>query len=170
MMSATHPADQLIRDLLDHERPVGDEEIAAIVARLASAPFSEQIVSVPRKYRKSPYVGWSLGERERSLRLHLVLRVVGDRQRHEGTTEESYVRDLHAAARDPASRLIIYQRRGGVIAAALAQNTMQAERLGAAPLPLLYVVYSADRSTLISGYQFSAVSTISIPGDARWLR
>lgn len=170
MTKSTHPIDQLIHGLLIDQRTVSDEEIAAISARLASAPFSEQIVTVPQKYRALRYAGSSLGNRERSLRLHLVIRVVEDEQWGDGTTEESYLGDLRAAVRDPAAQLVLYQQRGGAIAAILTANTIPLERRGAQSLPLLYVIYSVDPSTIISGYQLSNPSTLSIPGDARWLK
>ena len=170
MTKSTHPIDQLIRDLLTDPRAATDEEIAAIIARLMSAPFSEQVVRVPQRYRGLRYGGSSLSSRERSLRLHLIVRVVADEQWAEDTTEESYLDDLRAAVRDPAARLVLYRRRGGAIAAILTANQIPQERRGAAALPLLYVIYAVDHSTIISGYQVSDSSTIDIPGDARWLK
>ena len=167
---SAHPADRLIRDLLARQRPATDEEVAAIIARLASAPFSERIVPVPRDYRGLRYQGLPLSSHERALRMHLAVRVVEDKQWREGTTEEMYVADLHEAASDPTSRLLIYQRRGGPIAAMLGPNNLPAERLGIAPQPLIFVIYSADRSTIISGYQASAINALSIPAEVRWLK
>jgi hypothetical protein len=152
------------------ERAASEGEIAAIIMRLASASFSEQIVTVPQKFRGLRYAGSSLGNRERSLRLHLVLRVIEDEQWEDGTSEGLYLGDLRAAVRDPTARLVLYQRRGGPIAAILTTNAIPRERRGVESLNLLYVVYSADHSTLIPGYQASDLSTLSIPGDARWLK
>jgi hypothetical protein len=167
---SSHPVDQLIRDLLTDQPAADDEEIAAIITRLMSAPFSEQVVTVPQRYRGLQYAGSSLGSRERSLRLHLIVRVVADGQWSDRTTEESYLSDLRTAVRDPAARLVLYRRRGGTIAAILTANQIPQERRGALALPLLYVIYAVDHSTIISGHQVSDLSTIGIPGDARWLK
>lgn len=170
MTKSTDPVDQLIRDLLVRERTANEEEIAAIIARLASAPFNDQLVSVPRMYRGLHHPGPPLGNRERSLRLHLTVRVVKDRQWSEETDESTFLDDLHEAVRHHAARLILYHRRGGALAAVLSPNNISREHLGPGALPLVYVIYSADRSTIVSGYQASDITTISIPGEAQWLR
>jgi hypothetical protein len=56
------------------------------------------------------------------------------------------------------------------MAGALAPNNVPPARLGTAASPWLYVVYSADRGTIVSGYQVGGVETIRLPGDERWLK
>jgi hypothetical protein len=137
---------------------------------MANAPFDPRILPVGRKFRGLEYAGQILGDRARALVIHLAMRVVYDEQWQDGTTEQEYVDDLRAAIQEPSARLLVYQRRGGSIAATLTANGVPAERRGPESLPLLYVVYSADRSTIASGYQASTVGAISIPGDSRWLK
>jgi hypothetical protein len=168
--ASQHSIDLLIRELIASGRAATEAEIAAIVDRMASAPFDPRVVHVGRKYRGLQYQGRALSNREQALFFHLTLRVVYDEQWRTGTTEQDYVEDLRSAIRDPAAHLLVYERRGGSIAAILAQNNIALERRGPEALPLLYVVYSVDRSTIASGYQASAIGAISIPGDARWLR
>jgi hypothetical protein len=56
------------------------------------------------------------------------------------------------------------------MAAILAQNRVDPARLGPEALPWLLVVFSADRGTMVSGYQISSVTLSNIPGDALWFR
>jgi hypothetical protein len=37
-------------------------------------------------------------------------------------------------------------------------------------LPLLLVVYSADESVIVTGYQFSNWEAVNLPEDALWLK
>jgi hypothetical protein len=168
--ASQHPVDLLIRELIASGRAATEAEIAAIVARMASAPFDPRVVPVGRKHQGLQYRGRALSNREHALFFHLVLRAVYDEQWRTGTTEDEYVDDLRSAIRDPDAHLLVYERRGGSIAAILTPNNVAVERRGPEALPFLYVVYSADRSTIASGYQASAISAISIPGDARWLK
>ena len=170
MTISQHPTDRLIRELIASERAASQGEIAAIVARMASAPFDTRILPVGRKFRGLEYAGRPLGNHAQALFLHLTMRVVYDAQWRDGTTEQEYIGDLRAAIQDSSAHLLVYQRRGGPIAAILTTNDIPPERRGPESLPLLYVVYSADRSTIVSGYQASTIDAISIPGEARWLR
>jgi hypothetical protein len=63
-------------------------------------------------------------------------------------------------------------RQGGFIAISIAatDDIAPRERLGVAREPMLVVVYSAERGIIISGYQASSPSKVSIPGDALWLK
>ena len=96
-------------------------------------------------------------------------RVIGDDQWAVGTTEAEYLADLRRAVRTAGSRLVTYSARGGALAASFGPNTVPASRRGASAEPWLFVVYSADRGILISGYQASSLQAVRIPGDALWL-
>lgn len=48
---------------------------------------------------------------------------------------------------------MVYKRRGENIAAVFAENVVPEERRGPEALPYIFVVYSADRSKIITGYQ-----------------
>lgn len=62
------------------------------------------------------------------------------------------------------------QRQGGAIAGIFAPNTVTASRCGPRALPWINVVFSADRGTIISGYQASGLAELDIPAEARWLK
>ena len=165
-----HAVDRLIRELVRNWRPVSDDEIEQVVARIADAPFSPEVVPVPVRHRRLAYAGHLLGAREPSLLLHLVRRVLVDEQWAPGTTADEYLADLHAAARDPAARVAVYYRTGQFSAAVLAPNRLPPARCGAQPEVLMLVVYSADRGTITTGYQVSSVATVNLPATVRWLR
>jgi hypothetical protein len=58
------------------------------------------------------------------------------------------------------------------MAAVIAETevVVPAARSGAKSLPHLLVLYSSDRGIIVSGYQFSEMAAVAIPGDAQWLR
>ena len=167
-----HSVDRLIRELIQTGRPALPGEIADILDRMATAPFDARIASVPAQLRGRSYLGRTLGVRESALRIHLAQRVLADRQWAAGTTESEYLADLRQAVQDPTVQLLVYARRGGSVAATLTDTTrvVAAARRGPDALPWLYVAYSADRGMIASGYQATGLQTLSIPGDARWLK
>jgi hypothetical protein len=167
-----HPADQIVRALIASARPATPTEIQQILDRLATAPFDPRALPVPTHLRGVTYQGHTLGSREAAIRIHLVQRVIGDEQWRQGTTAPVYIADIQRAVRAASAQLVIYERRGGAIAAKLTPtgDVLPVSRQGRRTLPLFFVVYSADRGTTTSGYQATAPETLSIPGDARWLR
>jgi hypothetical protein len=165
-----HPADRLLRDLIQTGRSATPPEIAESFSRMATAPFITRQVPVPAQYRGLTYQGRALGAREPSLFLHLVERVVVDEQWVPGTTAGEYLADLRSAIEHADARLLVYQRRGDNVAAVFAPNVVPPGRLGRQPQPWLYVVYSADYGTITSGYQASGLQAISMPSNARWLK
>jgi hypothetical protein len=169
--SSQHPVDRLIRDLVDSGRAASEEEIAAIIARMASAPFDPQIVPVLRELRGTVYLGHSIGSRETSLIAHLVKRVVKEGQWAEGTTATTYTADLRRAVQHAEARLSLYYRRGGCIAVTLTPTdlVLSPAQRGPDSRPILLVVYSADRGIILSGYQVSALAQTGIPQEALWL-
>src|SRR5262245_54500080 len=164
-----HPADELIRELIQTGRPAGAAEIERILQRMETAPFDPQIRPTPDKLRDQAYLGRKLGPREPTLIIHLAQRMLGDEQWRVGTTAAEDLTDLRKGLRAPGARLAIYADRGGVIAASFGPNSASAMSRGARPEPWLFVVYSADRGMLITGYQVSGLHTVRIPGSARWL-
>jgi hypothetical protein len=163
------PIDQLIRELLDRRRTAIVAEIESILNHIRSAPFDARVVLVPPREQGLTYSGQILGTHVSADVLHLVRRVLVDRQWRTGTTMSEYLGDLHAAAANPAVRLALYRRRGGAIALVVAPNAIEPARLGQAPEALIVVVYSADWGMIVTGYQASSIGTISVPGDALWL-
>jgi hypothetical protein len=167
-----HPTDRLIRESIRTRRSTTDDEITQIVERMATAPFDARILPVPTGLRGMAYLGRALGARDTALFIHLVQRVVADEQWSGGTVESGYLADLSRAVRHRSARLLVYHRRGGPVAATLTptDQVLMARRRGPEALPLLYVVYAADRGMLTSGYQASSTQTLSILDDAQWLK
>jgi hypothetical protein len=167
-----HPVDQLIRELIVTNRAVTSIEIDAIIARMATAPFDARVLPLPRRYHGMSYLERIIDPREPALFGHLVQRVIGDGQWPRGTSEAAYLADLRAAVRHASARLTVYRRRGGAVAAVVIPTTdvLSADRQGPRALPMLFVAYSADRGTIISGYQASDLRTLTIPEHALWLK
>lgn len=108
-----------------------------------------------------------------SLTLHLVRRVIGEKQWAADTTMEQYIADLHQACRDARGRIALYRQWGTRDVASVIVPTYRvvaAQHLGPKSASNLIVVYRTDRGILVSGYQFSAMNTITIPDDALWLK
>jgi hypothetical protein len=168
---STHPVDRLIRDLVETGRPARPEERERITERIATAPFEPRNVRVPPRERDLVFLGRTLDASTDSLFLHLVRRVVIDGQWAAGTTTDEYLADLRSAVRAPRTRLALYRRRGGYLAAALtpSEAAVAPARRGPRFLPWLLVVYSADHGIIVTGYQASDLAVVAIPEDAQWL-
>jgi len=166
-----HSTDRLIRELVDKERPATEAEIAAIVVRMANAPFDPRTVPVSPALRGLTYAAQTLGAHAPSLDVHLVKRIMVERQWAYGTTAAQYLSDLRRAVRAPKTRVIAYIRRGGYIVSALSHtaSVLTPSRRGTGTLPLLLGVYSTDRGMIVSGYQVSTIEQAGIPQEARWL-
>lgn len=162
------PTDRLIREVLRTRRDASRDEIDGILERIAEAPFMGE-VRVPPRHRDLRLGDREVRAREDSLFYHLAKRI-DEGQWAEGTTEEEYLEDLRAAARDTYARLALYTLRGGAIAAVLAENPVPEERRGPDALGHLFVAYSADRATIITGYQVSGEETLTLSEDPLWLR
>lgn len=165
-----HPADRLIRNLISTGREATPEEIGQVIERMASAPFDRRDLPVPPPLRGLRYQDRELGARADALFRHLVQRVVDEGQWAVGTNAAQYVGDLRQAVRHPASRLAVYERRGGNVAAVFASNEVPNDRRGHNAEAHIFVVYSADRGRIVSGYQVSNLDRVSIPEDTRWLK
>lgn len=163
-----HPTDHLLRELIATRRAASLSEMAQVHERLATAPFDPRPRRMPSPLRGQFVDGDPLGERAESLLVHLAQRIA-EGQWAEGTTRGQYLDDLRRTVRRADARVLVYERRGGAIAAALADNDLPPSRLGHAPQRLVFVVYSADRGIVVTGYQTSGLHTLDIPGDARWL-
>ena len=170
-MSSQHPVDVLIRELIATRRAATAGEVAAIVARMASAPFDERAARVRIAERGTTYLGHTLSADEPRLIYHLIKRVVIEGQWSLGTTAADYLADLRLAIRIPTARLLVYERRGGTLTASIAptSDVLGNARRGPNSLPYLLVVYSADRGAIITGYQFSNWESIRLSEEVVWL-
>lgn len=162
--------DRLIRELIATGRPATTHEIERIRERMATAPFDPRPRPVPTVLRGQVVAGRRLEALAPSLIVHLAQRVLLDAQWGEETTPEAYLEELRRAVRSEQARLVIYEARGGNVAAAFADNEVPEERLGANAEPFIWVVYSADRGMLITGYQVSGLETVRLGEKVRWLR
>lgn len=164
-----HPADDRIREIVSRGHSPQPADLQLIRDRMSTAPFSHQILSVPAVDRGLMYQVRAIQPRDDAAFVHLVRWVVKDGQWAMGTTITEYVEDLHSVVRDSATRIVVYDFGRGPVAAAFGPNATPAERRGINPEHFAYVVYSADRSCIITGYQVSGLSSVSIPKDAQWL-
>jgi len=168
-----HPVDALIVRLVrDHEAVATPDDVAAIVERIATAPFSQRLLRVPARDRGLTYGGITVERLTDSLDYHLVKRVRDERQWAEGTTAAHYLRDLRTAVRSPGASLLVYARAGDICAATITstEEAIPEGRLGPEWQSHVLVVYSARRGTLLTGHMFSAIQTINLPEAIRWLK
>jgi hypothetical protein len=166
-----HPVDILIRRIIGGERSAKQGEIEQIIERIGSAPFDDRLFRVPQELLADTALNLSLGERESSLVIHHARRL-REEQWAPATTVAEYLSDLRASVRSADARLALYFRRGGHMAASIGSTELVIPKghRGAGAAASVLVVFSADRGALVSGYQFSDLSTVAIPGDALWLK
>jgi hypothetical protein len=141
-----HPVDVLIRRVAGGTHHATAADIDQMIEGIATAPFDSRRVPVPVPLRGRQFLGQSLQPREPSLVVHLAQRVLGEGQWALQTTIDEYLNDLRRAVR-AASRLAVYDRRGGLIVASIsitAEIVPETRRSGGSR-PLLVVIYSVDR-------------------------
>jgi hypothetical protein len=156
----------------DHETGATPADVAAIVERIATAPFSRRLLRVPARYRGMTYGSIIVERLTDSLDYHLVKRVRDELQWAEGTTAAEYLRDLRAAARHPGARVFVYAWQDDFVAATMSSTdeTVAAHRRGPKWHANLLVVYSARRGTVQTGYMCSGIQELTLPEVIRWLR
>jgi len=165
-----HPTDVLVRAIIDSGRRASQVEVEAIRQRLRSAPFSTRTIRVPPALRTGPSAASALGPSNNALAVHVAQRISLDRQ-WATTSPELFLEDLRASVEAVSTRMVLYRDRGGAIALAIAAtaDVIPPPRLGAGAQALLVMVYSADRGTIVSGYQASSLARIRIGENAIWL-
>jgi hypothetical protein len=164
------PIDALIMRLVrDREAVATPTDVAAIVERIATAPFSRRLLRVPARDRGLTYGGITVERLTDSLDYHLVKRVRDERQWAEGTTAAHYLRDLRAAARHPDARVLVYARQDDFAAATMSstEEIVALHRRGMKWLAHLLVVYSARHGTVQTGYMFSGIQELMLPEVVR---
>jgi hypothetical protein len=167
--SSQHPADLLIRALLDSGRQPTTEEIQAILQRLASAPFNPREIPVDVALVGRTYLGQVIPARAEASLAHLWKRVLIDEQWAAGTTVNQYLADLRASVLSGQIRIMIAVIRESPSAGALAPNLTPSERLGPNAGPLVFVGYSVNGGMITTGYQTVNQQSLRLPGNARWL-
>lgn len=134
--------------------------------------------AVRREFVPTPAEAAELRERmvrapflsERSLLSHIEQRL-RDRQWVPPLSATEYDATLRRAIA-AAEQVVVGTHRGGTLVYALVPTAAAVAevRLGVGALPNMVVILGAERGRLISGYQYSDESKLSIPGDALWLR
>jgi hypothetical protein len=137
---------------------------------MAAAPFDPRPRRTPPELVGITYLGTRLTDREPALMVHLAQRVLLNAQWAPGTTGDEYLQDLRLAIAQEDARVVVYEERGGALVGLLAANLIPVERRGVNTREWVFVVYSADRGTIISGYQASGEHTIRLGASPRWLR
>lgn len=167
-----HPVDRLIRHLVATSLAPSDDQIGAILDRLATAPFDHREIRVPPSERGLGGRASTLGQRARSLDYHLIKRVTIDRAWSSATRPIDYVSDLQHVARAASCRLYILRRRGGHLAVAFAPTSqvIPPVRLGQDAQAWVLVVYSADWGIIVTGYQTNDEPATRLPREATWLK
>ena len=142
-----HPIDALVREAIRAKQAVADDVVGRVIERMATVPFP----TVASHLERHAQIGaqWT-----------------------NATTDEHYLADLRRAIRDPNAQLAIYFRRRGYLSAVVAETRriVPSERRGTNSLPLLFVLYSADRGIIVTGYQCSGIGRLNLPEDVRWLK
>jgi hypothetical protein len=171
--ASPHPVDRLIMRLVhDPESVATPADVAAIVERIATAPFSRRPVRLRSRDRELTYGGITAGRTADSLALHLAKRVQQERQWIVGTTADDYLTDLRTAARHPGARVLVYERAAEIFAATISptQQVVSPRRRGADWFDNLLVVHSARYGVLVTGYMYSEFGRLDMPEEIRWLR
>jgi hypothetical protein len=168
-----HPVDERIMRLVrDPETVATPDDIAAIVERIAMAPFNQRPMRVRTRERGLTYGDITLGSLAAPLDIHLVKRVLVEEQWSIGTTAEEYLADLRTAARYPQGSVLVYARSADICAATISPTieVVPDHGRGRRALPHLLVVYSAVHSVVKTAYMYSDRSELDLPEAIRWLK
>ena len=125
-------------------------------------PTASQLGALRLHIMRAPFIT------ETSLLIHSERRIA-DQQWRRGITADQYLGNLRSAV-EVADHLLLYERHGGAMAAAVARTeaVVEESNRGSRTLPWLIVVYSVDRDRIITGYQFSGLDALAIPEAAFW--
>lgn len=160
--------DDLILKLIETGRQASTEEVAAIIAHVAQAPFATYLSRTPAELRELlAQKGVSLTARHSSLERHLFKRVYEEQQWPVGTTAEEYVRDLQKAVVHPQAQIWTYRYFGqsfvGFLAPSHVENAIKSE-------PYIFVAYNPVYQTITTGYQASGSHRIFTSGYTHVVR
>ena len=164
-----HSIDRLIRELISTNRAVVAADGRRILEHVASSPFDPRERPVPAVLHEA-FRGDAAADQAASLLIHLQQRILLDQQWSPATSPREYLQDLRTAIRRHDARLLVYRRRGGHVAGVFAPTHVPLSRRGQNTLPWTYVVYSADRGMLVTGYQVSGIEEVRLPEHVRWLK
>jgi hypothetical protein len=148
----------LIIELIESGRQATDDELAQIAAHVAQAPFASRLIRPPRWWRDAlAQCGIAVPVHVSAGEFHLFRRVYLDKQWPPSTTLEAYVQDLRQAIRHPEAEIWTYRYYGAPAIGFLAPS-----HIPEAPTstPFIFVAYSPQYGTLITGYQTAGVEKV----------
>lgn len=166
-----HTVDVRIRELSDPSTEMTNDDLDAIVEHVATASFSAKQWSIPHQMR-IVFDGVQVGATAESALYHVLKRVVHDRQWSTATSLSGYFEDIVATVQSSSSRIAVFRRWQQTTVAFLAETSaiVPVHRRGAAALPFVLVLYSADTGKINTAYMVASEPAARIPGHARWLR
>ncbi len=150
--------DDLILNLIETGRQASTEEVAAIIAHVAQAPFATYLAKVPNQLRRLLTAkGVELPAKLPSLAIHWLKRVGEEEQWPPGTTDAQYVADLQKAVLHPDVQICCYRYYQQPFVGFLSPSHVQGVK-GARVF--IFVAYSPLYGTITTGYQASGVDEI----------
>jgi hypothetical protein len=154
--------DHLILALIATGHQATPDELTAIIAHVAQAPFATYVSRVPTKLRQLLATrGDTVPARLPSLDIHLLKRVYDEQQWPVGTTSEQYVTDLHYAVSHPNAQVWTYRYFSHPFVGFLAPSHVQG---GIRMETDIFVAYSPIYGTITTGYQTSGVDSVFTHG------
>jgi hypothetical protein len=156
---ATIAIDDLILNLLETGRQAAAEEVAAIIAHVAQAPFASYLAHVPPAVRVGlAQVGITLpAGKVPAVEWHLLKRIYLDQQWPIGTTEAAFIGDLHQALLHGQTKIWTYRYYSypyvGFLSPSAVQQALQPQRY-------IFVAYSPMFGTITTAYQTSGINNV----------
>jgi hypothetical protein len=143
--------DALIVDLIEFDRQATDDEIAQITTHIVGAPFALRMIRPPRWFcNELARRGIELPAQISAGEFHLLRRVFLDEQWPPGTTLEDYVSDLWQAVQHPEAQIWTYHYYRMPAIGFVAPSHIPGTSVFT---PFIFVAYSPQYSTIITGYQ-----------------
>jgi hypothetical protein len=151
--------DQLIKKLIANHKLANGLELQKIITHVAQAPFSSRLVKINRWLRRelsSRGVEVPRGKQP-SIEVHLLKRIYFDGQWLPHTTVTQFTNDLHLAVQHSNVQIWTYRWLGESFAGFLSPSHVQNVPN---PEAFIFVAYSADYSTIKTGFQASSAEAI----------
>jgi hypothetical protein len=140
-----------LQALVASPRQVTAAERTSIVRHIASAEFNRDGVTTEEQIRGLTYLGRTVEPWADSLFVHLVRRVLVQRQWADGTTEAMYLADLREAVLHTAADVRLGLASALPTVQITAPLTVPEERRGPRAQPWIVVIYAPNRDRLVSG-------------------
>lgn len=168
MKSANATVDDLMKIGYLGIRDLSPQEINRIRETVAQMPFASKTVKILSEHRGVRFQGQVFGKFVQTDIYHLFKRIE-DGQWKSGTTVAEYLGDLRKAISDPEGKIATYFHQGNPVLGFFCQNKIDPSHFGEHPEAYLYIVYSINQHAIITGYQASELTKLSLEG-ARWIK